>query len=107
MNGNEDQVDKQILSAQFQSADNINSLWDEIFRKARPYIVELGKDALVTASIYIVLFIFELIFQLLPLHTKAADIFSYLHMIALFAMLSVFAWLSIVDVLKIHKSEKP
>lgn len=102
MEGNEQQVTAQ---AQSSTPDAVSSLGSDIFTKARPYLVEIGKDGLVSASIYVTLFAFEWLFELLPLRHKSGDFFAYVHSVALFALLAVFAWLSIVDVLRIHKKE--
>ena len=102
MDGNEQQAAAQ---SQSRPPDAVSSLGSDIFARARPYLVEIGKDGLVSASIYVTLFLFEMLFELLPLRHKAGDFFAYVHSVALFALLAVFAWLSIIDVLRIHRRE--
>src|SRR5258708_40014604 len=82
------------------------SIQSEIIAKSRPYIVEIGKDGVVGGSFYVLLVLFDVLLWILPVHGWEGEFFHYIHAVAVLAMLSVFAWMSIIDIYLLHKRER-
>jgi hypothetical protein len=75
----------------------------EIWRGYRPYAVKLTIDFLVSGSIWVGLFFFQLLRQTLPINSWGAILIDHLHSAGAVAAFVLFTWWSIVDIILVHR----
>jgi hypothetical protein len=76
----------------------------EVWNAYRPYAIKLLVDLLVSGSFWAVLFLFELLRRFLPITGWGATLIDNLHSAGAVAAFVVFTWLSVADILKVHKA---
>jgi len=75
----------------------------EIWRGFRPYLVKLVTDLLVSGSFWGALFLFQLLRRTLPITSWGAALIEHLHSAGAVAAFVIFTWLSVIDIINVHK----
>lgn len=81
------------------------AFYHAVWRGYRPYLVRLLIDFLVASTIYLLLYLFELIECHFPIPGWAARVIDATHATGSVAALVIFTWFAIIDVVKIHKEK--
>ena len=78
------------------------NFFKEVWVGYRPYLVKFTIDFLVTASLWMALFIFKYITKFLPITGWAGDFIVALHSAGVVGAVGVFVWLSLNDIIHIR-----
>jgi hypothetical protein len=77
------------------------NFFQEVWAGYRPYLVKFVIDILISASLWVGLFIFKVLTYYLPVSGWAGDfIVHYLHPAGIVAAYGIFAWLFVVDIIQ-------
>lgn len=75
----------------------------EIWQRYRPYLIHLTVDLLVSASVWLVLFLFKLLADWMPISDWAGKFIVNIHAAGGVGAFAVFATLFIIDVVNIRR----
>jgi hypothetical protein len=78
----------------------------EIWRGYRPYAVKLAVDFLVSGSIWVGLFLFQLLHRTLPINSWGAMLIDNLHSAGAVAAFVIFTWLSVADIMVVSRASR-
>lgn len=78
------------------------NFFKEVWLAYRPYLVKLTVDFLVPVTMWVGLFIFTSLTNLLPIPGWAGEFVIHLHSAGTVAAIGIFGWLSINDIIQIH-----
>ena len=77
-----------------------------VWRRADPYLERLLTDTLVSASLYVVLYLFHVLATYLPVPGWAGEFIENLHAVGIVLALACFAVLFILDIIEIATERK-
>jgi len=78
----------------------------EIWRGYRPYAVKLAIDFLVSGSLWVGLFLFQLLRETLPITNWEAILIEHLHSAGVVAAFVIFTWLSVADIILVSRASR-
>jgi hypothetical protein len=76
------------------------SFFKEVWAGYRPYLVKFIVDFLISATLWVVLFIFKVLTYYLPVSGWAGDFIVHLHAAGTVAAFGIFAWLFVIDIIQ-------
>jgi hypothetical protein len=93
--------EKRMLEPESQT-ESINFA-QELWREWRPYLLVICRDALICFSLYAVLLVFHWTVTLFPVPGWEGVWVQHIHGIGIFVDFTLFAWLTVKDLYKLHK----
>ena len=79
------------------------NFFKEVWDGYRPYLVKFTVDFLITATLWLVLFIFKVLTSYLPVSGWAGEFIVAVHSTGTVAAFGVFAWLFVIDIIQTRK----
>jgi len=77
----------------------------EIWSGYRPYLLRVTIDFLVSATIWLALFLFKILTDILPITGFAARFIVALHSLGTVAALAIFLFFSVNDIIQIRRGD--
>ena len=77
------------------------NFFQEVWTGFRPYLVSITQDFLISASLWVFLFIFKLLTYLLPIPGWAGEFIVHVHSAGTLAAVGIFAWMSVIDIIRL------
>lgn len=78
----------------------------EVWRGYRPFLIVFCIDFLISASMWLVLYLFKLLTDVLKVDGWAAKVILDVHSAGAVAAFSIFATLLVLDVIRIHRHHR-
>ncbi len=77
----------------------------EIWAGFRPYLLRYTIDFLVSATIWLGLFLFKLLTSILQISGIAADFVMAIHALGTVCAMVIFVWFSVNDTIQVHRTK--
>jgi len=82
-------------------------LLKEVWLGCRPYLAKIMINFVVSASLWLALFIFDTLRHFLPVTGWPGWLIGHLHAVGIVLAFGIFVWLSVNDILQLHGGRMP
>jgi len=79
----------------------IPRFFEEIWGGVRPFFIKILIDFLITASLWVGLYLFKIMASAMPISGWAGELVIVLHSVGTVAAVGIFMWYSIMDIIEI------
>ena len=79
---------------------------EEVWSGSRPYLVKIAINLVVAGSLWVVLYVFELLTTLIPISSEAGAIILTLHSAGVVMAFFILVWYSVIDIVEVHREQK-
>jgi hypothetical protein len=78
----------------------------EIWAGVRPFFIRIAIDFLLTATLWVGLFLFKVMAHFMPIPNWAGEFVIHLHSLGTVAAVSIFVWYSVLDIIELKGGTK-
>jgi len=79
------------------------SFFERSWKRAEPFLEGLLADTLISASLYVALYIFQLLARYLPIPGWAGEFVENLHAVGIVLAFACFAVLFVIDIIEVYR----
>jgi len=79
----------------------IPRIFEEIWAGVRPFFIKIAIDFLITASLWVGLYLFKIMANLMPIPGWAGELVVHIHSAGTVAAVVIFMWYSILDIIEL------
>lgn len=79
---------------------------EEVWGGSRPYLLKIAINLVVAVSLWVALYVFDLLTRLIRTSTEAGAIILALHSAGVVMAFFVVVWYSVIDIYEVHRGQQ-